>query len=213
MNEQKFSWELFYKIPIIGIVRNLNLDQLAQILPLYLEAGLSTVEITMNTEGVEDLIKYAVATYGATLNVGAGTVCNKKDLKKALTAGAQFIVTPIVRRKLIRYCVDIDVPIFPGACTPTEIYKAWRAGASMVKMFPAKTLGPGFLKDVKAPLDEVKLLPTGGIDLDNIGDFKKAGADGYGVGSPLFRTDLIKAQDWNGLQEHFTNFAGKVKVL
>lgn len=206
MNEVIFSWELFNRVPVIGIVRNLNLDQLIQILPRYVQAGLTTIEITMNTQGAEELIQYGVNNYGSTLNIGAGTVCNKVDLKKALAAGAQFIVTPIVRKKLIRYCVNHEVPVFPGAFTPSEIYKAWIAGASLVKVFPAKTLGPDYIRDVKAPLDQLKLLPTGGIDLANIGSFKKAGADGFGVGSPLFDKNLIREKNWDGLQAHFAKF-------
>src|SRR4051812_47789470 len=121
MNENKFSWDLFNKIPVIGIIRNVRLDEFIQILPLFMDAGLTTVEITMNTSHAEKLILYAVENHPSTLNVGAGTVRDKGELKKALNAGAQFIVTPIVRKKLIRYCVDHAVPIFPGAFTPTEI--------------------------------------------------------------------------------------------
>lgn len=212
MSRKAFSWELFYKVPVIGIVRNLALHQLIKILPLYQQAGLTTVEITMNTPDAEEMIRYGVEHYRGTLNVGAGTVCNKEDLEKALNAGAQFIVTPIVRKKIIRSCVKQEIPIFPGAFTPGEIYKAWLAGASMVKVFPAKTLGAGYIKDVKAPLQQVKLLPTGGVDIDNIESFKKAGAEGFGVGSPLFKKDLIRDEDWEGLKAHFKRFAEKVTV-
>jgi 2-dehydro-3-deoxyphosphogluconate aldolase / (4S)-4-hydroxy-2-oxoglutarate aldolase len=210
MSQRTFSWELFNKVGIIGIVRNLSQEQLIQILPLYVEAGLTTIEITMNTTGAEDMIRYALDNYPASLNVGAGTVCNKTDLKKALDAGAQFIVTPIVRKKLISYCVKQEVPIFPGAFSPSEIYKAWSLGASMVKVFPATTLGPDYIKDVKAPLNQVKLLPTGGINLENIESFKKAGADAFGVGGPLFKKNLIAEKDWLGLKEHFKKFVEKV---
>jgi 2-dehydro-3-deoxyphosphogluconate aldolase/(4S)-4-hydroxy-2-oxoglutarate aldolase len=211
MNENVFSWELFNKMPVIGIIRNLSLEDFIQVLPLFTDAGLSTIEITMNTPNAEELIRYAVENQPSNLNVGAGTVCNKRDLKKALDAGARFIVTPVMRKKLIRYCVDHAIPIFPGAFTPTEIYKAWAWGAPMIKVFPAKTLGPDYIKDVKAPLDQVKLLPTGGIGLDNIESFKKAGADGFGVGGPLFKKDLIKEKDWSRLKQHFTSFVERVK--
>src|SRR3954469_18982749 len=102
MNENKFSWDLFNQMPVIGIIRNMSLDNFIQVLPLFTDAGLSTIEITMNTPNAEELIRYAVENNSSHLNVGAGTVCNKKDLKNALNAGAQFIVTPIVRKKLIR---------------------------------------------------------------------------------------------------------------
>jgi 2-dehydro-3-deoxyphosphogluconate aldolase/(4S)-4-hydroxy-2-oxoglutarate aldolase len=212
MSQSKFQWDLFNKVPIIGIVRNISLGDVIEILPVYAEAGLNTIEITMNTADAEEIIQYAKDHFTGILNVGAGTVCTKQDLKKALDAGAQFIVTPITRRKIIRYCVKLEVPIFPGAFTPSEIYEAWSQGASMVKVFPASTLGPNYIKDLKAPLNDVKLVPTGGISLDNIVSFRKAGADAFGVGSPLFNKDLIREKDWNGLKEHFKKFADLVTV-
>lgn len=213
MSDKAFSWELFYKAPIIGIVRNLEMEDVIEILGIYKEAGLTTIEITMNTPRAEELIRYAVDRYEGVLNVGAGTVCTKKDLKKALNAGAQFIVTPVIRKKIIRSCVKKAIPIFPGAFTPSEIYLAWSIGATMVKVFPAKTLGPDYIKDVMAPLNEVKLLPTGGIDLNNLESFKRAGAVGYGIGSPLLKKSFIKEKDWVGLKEHFKKFVEKVTVV
>lgn len=210
MSKTKFSWELFYKVPIVGIVRGQSPETVAEILPVFIEAGLTTIEITMNTPGAEEIIRKCVENYSGSLNIGAGTVCKKKDLRKAIKAGAQFIVTPIVSKKLIRSCVKKELPIFPGAFTPTEIYKAWSLGASMVKVFPARTLGADYLKDVKAPLHQIRLLPTGGIDIDNIESFKKSGADGYGIGSPLFKQSLIETKDWNGLKEHLKRFVEKV---
>jgi 2-dehydro-3-deoxyphosphogluconate aldolase/(4S)-4-hydroxy-2-oxoglutarate aldolase len=212
MSQSKFQWDLFDKVPIIGIVRNISLGDVIEILPVYAEAGLNTIEITMNTADAEEIIQYAKDHFTGILNVGAGTVCTKQDLKKALDAGAQFIVTPITRRKIIRYCVKREVPIFPGAFTPSEIYEAWSQGASMVKVFPASTLGANYIKDLKAPLNDVKLVPTGGISLDNIVSFRKAGADAFGVGSPLFNKDLIREKDWNGLKEHFKKFVDLVTV-
>jgi 2-dehydro-3-deoxyphosphogluconate aldolase/(4S)-4-hydroxy-2-oxoglutarate aldolase len=212
MSNHKFSWELFYKVPVVGIIRNVSLEDVIQILPCYVQAGLTTIEITMNTPGAEEIIKYALQHYPENLNVGAGTVCTKKDLNSAIDAGAQFIVTPIVRRKIILACVKKGIPVFPGAFTPSEIYKAWSLGASMVKVFPAKTLGADYIKDVKAPLNQVKLMPTGGVDIDNIESFKKAGAEAFGVGSPLFKKNFIKEKDWVGLKEHFRQFVEKVKV-
>lgn len=212
MSERRFSTPLFSRVPIIGIVRNMTLDTVSQILPLYAEAGLTTIEITMNTPEAAAIIEYGVEHFGDSLNIGAGTVCTKDDLNRAVDAGAQFIVTPVMRKKIIKACVKQNIPVFPGAFTPTEIYEAWALGATMVKVFPAKTLGPGYIKDIKAPLDQIKLLPTGGIDLDNIESFKKAGADAFGIGSPLMKKGLVAERDWTGLKEHFKQFAEKVAV-
>jgi 2-dehydro-3-deoxyphosphogluconate aldolase / (4S)-4-hydroxy-2-oxoglutarate aldolase len=206
MTKKGFSKELFAKAPLIGIVRGLAFEEVTAVLPLYRDAGLTTVEITMNTAGAEDLIRYALEHYGADLNIGAGTVCTEKDLENALEAGAEFIVTPIVDEGVIRACVAHGVPIFPGAFTPSEIYKAWSLGATMVKLFPATSLGTQYLKDLKGPLPQIPLVPTGGVGLENLAHFLEAGAAVAGIGSQLFDKKRIKQQDWAGLEAHFDAF-------
>ncbi|MBM3402367.1 MAG: bifunctional 4-hydroxy-2-oxoglutarate aldolase/2-dehydro-3-deoxy-phosphogluconate aldolase [Bacteroidetes bacterium] len=206
MNNQEFSWPKFNEVPLVGIIRNLTFDQIAKILPVYFASGLSNVEITMNTPFAEDIIKYASDEFKGRLNVGAGTVCTMEDLKLALNAGAQFIVTPILSPEVIRTCVESNIPVFPGAYTPTEIYRAWELGADMVKVYPATILGPDYIKDVKAPLNKIKLMPTGGISLKNMEDFIKSGADSLGVGGQLFDKELIKMGDWDGLLVHFKEY-------
>ncbi|GAB3893154.1 bifunctional 4-hydroxy-2-oxoglutarate aldolase/2-dehydro-3-deoxy-phosphogluconate aldolase [Spirosoma agri] len=207
-----FSWALFSKAPLIGIIRGLSFDVVKQLLPIYREAGLTTLEITMNTSGAQAMIRHAIDNYGDGLNIGAGTVCTKDDLHKALDAGAQFIVTPVINKKVIKASVKRGIPIFPGAFTPSEIYLAWSLGASMVKVYPATSLGPDYIKDVKAPLDQVKLVPTGGISIDNMAAYFQAGADGLGVGGHLFDKDLIRRNDWAGLTQHFREFVKKLPV-
>ena len=213
MSQTSFSWELFKKAPVVGVVRHLSLEEVSSILPLYHKTGLTTIEITMNTPGAEDIIRYALEHFPDGLNIGAGTVVTKDDLDKALVAGAQFIVTPIIDKKIIRACVKKGVPIFPGAFTPSEIYKAWSWGAAMVKVFPATSLGPGYIKDLKAPLNMLKLLPTGGVSLDNMVNFLAAGADGLGIGSQLFDKNLVKEENWEGLQKHFHEFVNKLNAV
>jgi 2-dehydro-3-deoxyphosphogluconate aldolase/(4S)-4-hydroxy-2-oxoglutarate aldolase len=210
MNNQTFSWNGFSKVPIVGIIRNLSFDTIKKILPVYLSSGLTTIEITMNTPGAEEIIRFAVDKYKGQLNVGAGTVCNTDDLDLAIRAGSQFIVTPILDADVVRTCVSKNIPVFPGAYTPTEIYQAWKLGASMVKVYPATSLGPEYIKDVKAPLNKIKLMPTGGINLDNIQTFMKAGADGLGIGSQLFDKTLIKDENWAGLELHFKEYVSKL---
>ena len=210
MSKSTFSWELFQKVPIVGIVRNLSLEDLIQILPIFREAGLTTIEITMNTPGAEEMIAYALEKESDGLNIGAGTVCTKEDLSLALDAGAQFIVTPIINKKVIKSCVKKGIPVFPGAFTPTEIYNAWTLGADMVKIYPATSLGPEYIKDLKAPMNQLKLLPTGGVSLDNMSDFIKAGANGLGIGGQLFDKKLIQEKNWEGLKVHFQQFVNKL---
>lgn len=210
MSERTFSWELFNKAPLVGIIRNVSPEDVKRILPIYREAGLTTVEITMNTPGATDMIRYALENEHYGLNIGAGTVCTKDDLDAALDAGAQFIVTPVLSKKVVKSCVKKGVPVFPGAYTPTEIFQAWSWGASMVKIYPATALGPGYIKDVKAPMNQLKLLPTGGVSLENMEAFLKAGANGLGIGGQLFDKKLIQDKDWDGLKTHFLQFAQKL---
>ncbi|GAB3223107.1 bifunctional 4-hydroxy-2-oxoglutarate aldolase/2-dehydro-3-deoxy-phosphogluconate aldolase [Spirosoma arcticum] len=223
MRPNAFSWALFANAPIVGIVRNLSMDDMVHILPLYRDAGLTTIEITMNTPNAEAIIRYALdhhrtgmPDHGGLadgLNVGAGTVCTMADLEKALTAGAQFIVTPVIDEQVIQTCVQRRIPIFPGAFTPSEIYKAWSLGASLVKVFPATSLGPAYVSDLKAPLGQIKLLPTGGITRNNLTDYLKAGAYGVGIGSHLFDKTLIREQNWTGLGAHFRQFADQLATV
>lgn len=210
MSEHTFSWELFKKAPLVGIIRNVSPEDVKRILPIYREAGLTTVEITMNTPGATDMIRYALENEHYGLNIGAGTVCTKDDLDAALKAGAQFIVTPVLSKKVVKSCVKKGIPVFPGAYTPTEIFQAWSLGASMVKIYPATALGPGYIKDLKAPMNQLKLLPTGGVSLENMEAFLKAGADGLGIGGQLFDRKLIQDKNWDGLKAHFLQFVQKL---
>lgn len=201
---------MFEKAPIVGIIRNVALEDVKQILPIFREAGLTTVEITMNKPDAAEMISWAIANESEGLNIGAGTVCTKDDLEAALEAGAQFIVTPVINKKVIKSCVKKGIPIFPGAFTPTEIYNAWTLGATMVKIYPATSLGPEYIKDLKAPMNQLKLLPTGGVGLENMTAFLNAGANGLGIGGQLFDKKLIEAKDWNGLKAHFMQFVEKL---
>lgn len=203
MSQHPFYLPLFAQCPVVGIVRNISADDVATILPLYIDSGLTTIEITMNTPEAGTMIREAISRYPTQLNVGAGTVRTIADLDEALHAGAQFIVTPTLNEAVVLRCVELGVPIFPGAFTPTEIERAWALGATMVKVYPAGVLGPDYIRDLRAPLNDVKLLPTGGISLENLTAFIKAGADGVGMGGQLFDKQMIQQKDWHGLSRHF----------
>lgn len=203
---QSFSWEIFNRIPVVGILRNVAPRQIETLSSHYAKAGLTTLEITMNSKGAAKTISSLVEVYGSRLNIGAGTVCTLEDLDNALGAGAQFIVTPVVNEEIIKRCVANDVPVFAGAFTPTEIYKAWSLGASMVKVFPAGTLGPQYIKEVLAPLNQINLMPTGGITLENFTGFLKAGAKGLGMGSHLIPKHFIENNRWDDFSNHLSGF-------
>lgn len=187
-------------LPIVGILRGFTNLQVAGVVKAALAGGLRNLEITMGSPDTPAQIREARGVVGDKMCVGAGTVLSLELLEKALEAGASFIVTPVVNVDVIEECVRRKAPVFPGAYSPTEILKAWELGATMVKVFPAETLGPGYIKAIKAPLPHVKLMPTGGVDLKTIGAYRKAGADGFGVGSPLFDRARVEAGDWNWVE-------------
>jgi 2-dehydro-3-deoxyphosphogluconate aldolase / (4S)-4-hydroxy-2-oxoglutarate aldolase len=166
----------------------------------------------MNSAGATETIASLVKNYGDRLNIGAGTVCDLNDLDKALLAGAQFIVTPILDEEVIRACVAANIPVFPGAFTPTEILKAWKLGATMVKVFPASKLGPEFIKELLAPLNYLKLLPTGGINLQNFREYFNAGAQGVGIGSGLFPAELINNGRWEELKQLYEQVVQEISA-
>lgn len=208
---QKFSQEKFDKMPVVGILRNIPLETVKQVVPLFEEAGLTTIEVTMNSADVESSIAY-IKNEHPNLNVGTGTVCNLDDVKKSIAYGATFIVTPILDEEVVNYCVSNDIPVFPGAFTPTEIYKAYSLGATAVKVFPATQLGAPYIKDVLAPLNEVKIIPTGGVSLENIHTFFEVGVVGVGMGSSLFHKKYIATKNFNALLNHFKSIVNKVQA-
>ena len=208
-----FNWSHFDALPVIGILRGYTPQQVEQIVLHSTRGGLRNIEITMNSAGAVDLIRLARERAGSTMNVGAGTVCTLEDLESALKAGATFIVTPIVNIDVIKACNKEKTPVIPGAFTPTEIYQAWESGADMVKLFPANRFGPDYVKEIRGPFEQIKLVPTGGVNLENLPHYKRCGAYGYGVGSPLFDKQRIMAQDWEWVEAQAKRFAAVCEQL
>ena len=208
--KNEFKVDKFDEMPVIGILRNVPLPDIEAILPYYIKAGFTNLEVTMNSNGAEEMIRHLSENYPS-LNIGAGTVCDKNDLKRAVKAGASFVVTPVVDEKVIKKCVKWGIPIFPGAFSPLEIYSASKYGATGVKVFPANHLGPSYIKDVLAPFQHLKLYPTGGVNLENISAYFKAGAKGLGMGGTLFLASLLETKDYENLGLHFEKVALAVK--
>lgn len=211
--KKPFSWEMFNELPLIAILRGFNALEVKNIVKASCRGGLKNIEITMNTDQAPELIQLAKETAGANMNVGAGTVCTPDDLEMALGAGAQFIVMPIVQPDVIATCRKHKIPVFPGAFTPTEIYHAWQLGGDVIKVFPAHRLAPGYLKDIKGPLAQIKLLPTGGITPENMEEYYLAGADGFGIGSALANKKKIAEQDWDWISQQAKKFVDTYKSL
>ena len=196
-----FNVESFWEMPIIAIMRGFPLDSVAPIVEAIGNGGLRVLEITMNTEGAEHQIRSAIeATKGSGMQIGAGTVTDARSFESAIAAGASFIVTPNFNPQVIRLCQEKKVPFLPGALTPTEIYRAHESGALAAKIFPAETMGPSFVKSIKAPLPHVRVAPTGGITVERMLDYLEVGADAFGVGSPLFPKEAVEALQWGRIE-------------
>jgi 2-dehydro-3-deoxyphosphogluconate aldolase/(4S)-4-hydroxy-2-oxoglutarate aldolase len=209
----KFDQVKFNSVPVVGIIRGVNPADFEMILRPFINAGLTTLEITLNTSQAGSLICMANDFFRGEVNIGAGTVRSLHDLDLALEYGASFIVTPVLNRAVVRKCVELKIPVFPGAFTPTEISEAFDEGATMIKVFPASSVGPEYIKNVKAPMPEIRLMPTGGVTIENLMAYKNAGADAYGMGSPLFRTDFISQKNWKGLEGHFRAVADAIRII
>ncbi len=201
-----FSWDKFNDVPLVAILRGFNHSEAIKIAKSCLKAGFKNIEVTMNSPEAAKSIESLLKEFGDEMNVGAGTVCNTEELKVAANCGAQFIITPILEPGVITSCKKSGLPIFPGAFTPTEIYHAWQLGADIVKVFPATTLSPTYFRDIKGPLPDIKLMPTGGVGLENLGEFFKAGATAASIGSQLLDKSRIGKQDWDWLEEQAKKF-------
>ena len=186
---------------VVAVLRADRPDALVQVAQAIARGGIGAVEITMTTPGALDVIGECANRLGDEILLGAGTVLDPETARAAILAGAEYIVTPTLNPDVITLCRRYDKVIIPGALTPTEILTAWECGADIVKVFPATAVGPRYFKDVKAPLPQIDLMPTGGVDLDNAGDFIRAGACAIAVGGNLVDQAAVAAGDWQALTD------------
>ncbi len=191
--------EKFKRLPILGILRGIDIESVEPLVEASVLAGLKTIEITMNTRGAATLIEKAVATGGKRLTVGAGTVLNVKSLEIAIDSGATFIVTPVLVEDVMKYCVKNKIPVFPGALSPQEIYNAWNAGATMVKVFPSGFFGPKYFKEIKGPFNDIELLACGGVTPENMKEYFSCGASAIAFGEGVFKREWLAAKDFNSI--------------
>ena len=173
-------------VGLVPVVRAETADQAMRAVAAIKAGGVSVLEVTMTVPGAIGVIEQLVKAFGAEALIGAGTVLDPETADKCIQAGAQFIVSPALNEETIAFCRARDIAIFPGALTPTEVVRAWNAGADAVKVFPAGAVGgASYLKALKAPLPQIELIPTGGVSLKTAADFIKAGAMALGVGADL----------------------------
>jgi 2-dehydro-3-deoxyphosphogluconate aldolase/(4S)-4-hydroxy-2-oxoglutarate aldolase len=191
--------EKFRKKPVLGILRGIESDCLEPLTEAVISSGLEAIEITMNTEGSGGLISKMARCAKGRIAVGAGTVLDKDSLREALDAGATFIVMPVLIEDVIKYCVKNKIPVFPGALTPQEIYNAWNAGATMVKVFPSGFFGPAYFKEIKGPFNDIELLACGGVTSENMKDYFASGASAIAFGAGVFKKELLAKRDFAGI--------------
>ncbi len=192
---------------VVAVIRANSADELMQITTALNKGGVKALEITMTSPGALETIKAAVKELGDQAIIGVGSVLDAETARLAILAGAQFVVSPVFKPEIVEMCRRYSRACIPGAFTPTEILAAWEAGADVVKIFPATKLGPGYIKDLKGPLPQIKVTPTGGVNLENTPDFIRAGAAFVGVGSALVDKKLVADQDWDGLTALAEKFA------
>jgi 2-dehydro-3-deoxyphosphogluconate aldolase/(4S)-4-hydroxy-2-oxoglutarate aldolase len=190
----------------MAILRGITATAVDPLLEAIQAGGLETVEITMNTEGAAALIKKSVQRFGRKMMIGAGTVLNLDSLKSAIDAGATFVVLPVLVREVVSYCVQHKIPVFPGALAPQEIYDAWCAGATMVKVFPARLFGPEYFKEVKGPFRDIELMACSGVTPANLGDYFRNGASAVAIGSSVFSHNRIANGDYAAITRHLREY-------
>jgi 2-dehydro-3-deoxyphosphogluconate aldolase/(4S)-4-hydroxy-2-oxoglutarate aldolase len=212
--ERMMRTDVIREIESDGAVAIVRLDDLSTAVPLT-EAlgrgGVRAVEFTFTNRLAGRAIEEVREALGDRAIVGAGTVLDPETARAAILAGAQFVVTPTLNVATIELCARYAVPTIIGAFTPTEILTAWQAGADVVKVFPASVGGPRYLKDVRGPLPQVKLVPTGGVGFDNAADFLKAGAVAVALGGNLVDAATVAAGNWAVLEERARRLAGIVR--
>jgi 2-dehydro-3-deoxyphosphogluconate aldolase/(4S)-4-hydroxy-2-oxoglutarate aldolase len=196
---------------VVAIMRAKSSDQLLTAAEAILAGGVNVIEVTMTTPGAIDVINQATQKFGADVIFGVGSVLDPETARTAILAGAEFVVGPTLSLDVIALCKRYSVPVIPGAFTPTEVLQAWQAGADLVKIFPASFGGPAYLKAVKAPLPQVKLVPVGGVGVENTAEFIKAGAEIVAVGSALINQALLDSGDLDELTTRARRFQEEVE--
>jgi len=194
---------------VVALIRADSPDGLLDCAKALAEGGLTSIELTMTTPGALRMLEKASADLPDFL-FGLGTVLDAETARAGILSGAKFIVTPALRPDVITLCRRYSVPIFCGAFTPTEIVNAWEAGADAAKIFPAEFFGPSYIKSIKAPLPHIELLPTGGVNAENVGDFLRAGAFATAAGSSLVDAKAFKEKNWAAITAKAKAFVAAV---
>lgn len=195
---------------VVAVIRAQSSDQLTEVCEALLKGGVCALEVTMTTPNALDVIHTVSERMKDDAIIGVGTVLDTETCRAAILAGAKFVVGPTLNLDVIKLCRRYNAIVIPGAYTPTEILTAWEAGADIVKVFPATSLGPAYFKDVLAPLPQVRMAPTGGVSLDTVEAFIKAGACAVAVGGNLVSKSALAKKDYGWITETAKQFVSKV---
>jgi 2-dehydro-3-deoxyphosphogluconate aldolase/(4S)-4-hydroxy-2-oxoglutarate aldolase len=196
---------------IVAVVRSQDSQQLVDVVRSLADGGVTVAEITMTVPGALDVVRAVRQAMADRVLLGAGTILDPETARAALLAGAEYIVSPTVNLDVIRLCRRYDKLVMPGAFTPTEILTAWEAGADIVKVFPADVVGPAFFKAVRGPLPQVRLMPTGGVDLNTAAAFLQAGSCCLGIGGQLVEPDAVARKDFARIRDLAKQYVSIVK--
>jgi 2-dehydro-3-deoxyphosphogluconate aldolase/(4S)-4-hydroxy-2-oxoglutarate aldolase len=186
----------------IAVIRLSDSKKLIKVAHSIYEGGIIGIEITMTVPDAINVIKKAAAYLGSYMIIGVGTVLDAETAQRAIDAGAKYVVSPVFKKEIIDTAHKNNIPVMPGAFTPTEAQTAFEAGADIIKIFPADVVGMAFFKGVLAPMPHLKLMPTGGVSLANAGEWLKAGACAVGVGSALLDKNAILSENYKVLTEN-----------
>src|SRR5947199_10391437 len=196
---------------IVAVVRSPDSQQLVEAARALADGGVTVVEITMTVPDALDVVRQVRRSLGDRVLLGAGTILDPETARAALLAGAEYLVAPTLNLDVIRLCQRYDKLVMPEAFTPTEVLAAWEAGADIVKVFPADVVGPAFFKAMRGPLPQIRLMPTGGVDLNTAGDFLQAGACWLGVGGQLIEPKAVAERDFDRIRDLARQYVNIVK--
>lgn len=197
---------------IVAIIRAPSPDTVVPAAAALLAGGVTAIEVTLTTPNANEAIAAVRSTFGNQALTGVGTVLNETACVAAIEAGAQFVVSPICQTRLVNLAHERDCPVMLGCYTPTEAQRAHEAGADFIKLFPADGLGPAYIRAIRAPLPHLRIVPTGGVDLDTLAAFVKAGCPAVGVGSCLVSPDLLARGDWAELERRAAAFVAAMRT-
>jgi 2-dehydro-3-deoxyphosphogluconate aldolase / (4S)-4-hydroxy-2-oxoglutarate aldolase len=185
---------------VIAVLRASGVSALAPVCDVLVEEGILSLELTLTTPRLLDALSELVDRYADTADLGVGTILTESEAQRALDSGAQYLVTPTMNLPVVKLAVERQIAVFPGGLTPTELAAGWHAGATAVKIFPAQTVGAGYLKHLRGPFPDLEAIPSGGVDLGAAREWLNAGAAAVSIGGPLLG-DSLKGGDLSALRE------------